>query len=397
MTSSALAKSLFNNYPEHRLSHLGPGNCRHREITDTVGALVGKSNGLLKAVPLGRSLEGRLIHLVTCGSGVKRVLLWSQMHGDEPTATLALMDMFHFLAISGGTTPWVEHFMKKLTLLFVPLLNPDGAERSQRHTAAQVDMNRDARALLTPEAQILRLLQRRTTPSFGFNLHDQELSSVGNSHAVAAISLLAPAVNGKRRSTHVRTRAMRVAGLMSRALSHFAKGHIATYDDSYEPRAFGDSMQSWGTSTILVESGHWSGDPEKQFIRRLNYVGLFTALQSIAAESYRGADIRYYADLERNGKKVYDIIIRNVSLEHGDGWSHRVDVGLSLEARFNRPGARFGGGSGQKIVTIKEVGDLTGFGCLEEIDAGGRRWRHDLFRTDDVVPLPEIRGELQIS
>ena len=55
---------------------------------------------------------------------------------------------------------------------------------------------------------------------------------------------------------------------MEKVLSDFIPGHIGRYSDDYEPRAFGDNFQTWGTSTILIETGGWKGDPEKQFLRK---------------------------------------------------------------------------------------------------------------------------------
>src|SRR5690606_25595235 len=46
---------------------------------------------------VGRSAEGRPLQHVSWGDGEKRVLLWSQMHGDESTASMALADLFRFL------------------------------------------------------------------------------------------------------------------------------------------------------------------------------------------------------------------------------------------------------------------------------------------------------------
>ncbi|NIQ56614.1 MAG: peptidase M14, partial [Gemmatimonadetes bacterium] len=51
-------------------------------------------------------MEGRPIYAVRFGHGPMRVLLWSQMHGDEPTATMAIADIFTFLAASSD--PLVE-------------------------------------------------------------------------------------------------------------------------------------------------------------------------------------------------------------------------------------------------------------------------------------------------
>src|SRR6187401_2792579 len=63
----------------------------------------------------GASLEGRSINMITTGSGPFRVLLWSQMHGDEPTATAALFDVFEYFSRHRGD-PLVERILSSLTL-----------------------------------------------------------------------------------------------------------------------------------------------------------------------------------------------------------------------------------------------------------------------------------------
>ena len=49
---------------------------------------------------LGKTEEGRPIHEVKWGEGPIQVIAWSQMHGDEATATLALADIFRLLSLS---------------------------------------------------------------------------------------------------------------------------------------------------------------------------------------------------------------------------------------------------------------------------------------------------------
>ena len=46
---------------------------------------------------LGKSAENRPIYSLKFGNGKTPILLWSQMHGNEPTATMALLDIFHLL------------------------------------------------------------------------------------------------------------------------------------------------------------------------------------------------------------------------------------------------------------------------------------------------------------
>ncbi len=389
MTLNALAKHLFSTYEQYRLDHLTPKNCKHETIFSELFELVVKSNKLMRLEELGSSLEGRSINMVTVGHGHKRVLLWSQMHGDESTATLALMDIFAFLISRAAEEKWIGEMFDHLTLHFIPMLNPDGTERVDRRTAVGIDMNRDALDLATPEARLLREVQRRLKPTFGFNLHDQDLSSVGSSKNVTAIALLAPALDEKKTRPPVRLRAMRVAALIARTLGQVAHGHLACYDDTFEPRAFGDNMQRWGTSTVLIESGHWPKDTEKKFIRKLNYVAILSALQAIGTGSYQDVDLDYYTHLPQNAKRIYDIIVRDVRLRHSNGWSHAADIGLVIDPQLNK-------NSGSVIVTIEDLGDLSTFGSLQTIDGAARTVTADHLPVSQSLPLSDILDILQL-
>ena len=77
------------------------------------------------------------------------------------------------------------------------------------------------------------------------------------------IALLAPPFSPDRNYNDVRSRARLVASVIASTLGDEISGRIARYDDTFNPRAFGDLMQQWGTSTPL-ESARWPGDPEKQ-------------------------------------------------------------------------------------------------------------------------------------
>jgi hypothetical protein len=393
MTPNALATHLFSTYEQYRLFYLRPANCRQHEIVAEMRELVSRGNDLFSMGELGKSVEGRSIYQISFGRGQKKILLWSQMHGDESTATLALMDIFNMLIEDQGKETWVSEMLEQTSVFVIPMLNPDGAERIQRHTSVQIDMNRDARDLVTPEARLLRDAQRRLKPAYGFNLHDQSLSSVGVTPKVAALSLLAPAVDEKRSTPPVRLRAMRIGALITRALSQFVGGHIATYDDAYEPRAFGDGMQSWGTSTVLIESGHWPGDPDKLFIRKLNYIALLTAIRAIGNGSYQDTEMDWYRQLLPNGKMIYDIIIRGVELHNGSGgWTGRADIGLM----YDPPPHKRDNKDAAIAVRYSEIGDLSLHGALEELDGSGRRLSAAHIAVDAVVPLARITDALQI-
>jgi hypothetical protein len=247
--------------------------------------------------------------------------------------------------------------------------------------------------LRTPEAKILREAQKSLHPAYGFNLHDQGLWSVGNSTKATALALLAPAMDERRSAPMGRLRAMRVSATIARALSQFAGGHIATYDDSYEPRAFGDAMQMWGTSTILIESGHWPGDPAKLFVRKLNFIAMLTAMRAIGNGSFQDSELDWYKQLQVNGSKVYDLIIRGIELrDETNSWSGRVDIGMMYDPPHHQRAH-----DAPPTVLIKEIGDLGFHSGLEEIDGSGRRLLGGRFLIDTPVTVREIMDVLQLA
>lgn len=311
----------------------------------------------------GMSGEGRPIGLYTYGTGPVKVLLWSQMHGDESTATMALLDILNFLS-RAPDHPVAVTIRSRLTLLMVPMLNPDGAERYQRRTAHQIDMNRDALRLATPEAAILKGLRDSHRPEFGFNLHDQDpRSTVGQSREVTAIALLVPAADEANTETPGRLRAKRLATRIAQAIDPLVSGHVTRYDDTFEPRAFGDNVQKWGTSTILIESGGWRDDPEKMHLRTTNVVALLASFLSIAGGDYENADPAVYDSLPENGRNLFDIVIRGASFKAGLTVPPvTVDIGVDIEQEVDSTGRLV------PTASIRDIGDLSTFGAFRDFD-----------------------------
>jgi len=259
---------------------------------------------------VGESAEGREVRQLIYGSGPTTVLLWSQMHGNESTASMSLADMIRFFHDSPDH-PLARRIADGATIHMIPMLNPDGAERFQRRNAQGIDVNRDARRLQTPEGRVLKAVRDEVEPDFGFNLHDQGAAiRVGNSERGVAIALLAPAFNEARDVDDKRRKAMQVASLLIEAMDPMVGDHIAKYDDTFNPRAFGDLMGAWGASTVLIESGAWAGDPQKQHLRKTNFVGILTALDAIATGRYAEYDPAVYEGLEYNGRRVTDLLIQ---------------------------------------------------------------------------------------
>jgi hypothetical protein len=247
----------------HRVAALAGRRFTHARLWAALDPIVGAP--ALRARTIGRSVEGRALRAVTFGTGPTTVLLWSQMHGDESTATMALADVLAWLADPASPAdPLHARLAAALTVVAVPMLNPDGAERFQRENARGVDVNRDARRLATPEARALAALHGALRPAFGFNLHDQRAhTSGGPGGPRVAVALLAPAADAGGAYGPTRAAARLVAAELAATLEREIPGRVARYDETFDPRAFGEYMQRRGTSTVLIESGRPTRRPRE--------------------------------------------------------------------------------------------------------------------------------------
>jgi hypothetical protein len=301
-------------YDRFRVSPPDPATFRAADVEQVVHRLVESSAGRMKLEKFAESVEGRPIYLATLGAGPRRVLLWSQMHGDEPTHTAVMLDLFHYL-LQQPAAPLAAEILAGATLLFIPMLNPDGAEARVRFNAQGIDINRDWRRLATPEGRALLRAAKTLGPQFGFNLHNQNArTSVGRPPRPAAVSVLAPAPDDTRRETPSWHAAKQMCTCFVEAVRPYAQGMISRYDDAYEPRAFGDGIQSLGVSTMLVEAGGWpEADPEP--MTRLHFHGMLATLHAIATDRYRQADVQIYQDLpESNSTRMNDCLIAKGSV-----------------------------------------------------------------------------------
>jgi hypothetical protein len=354
---------LHEKYLEKSITHR---RFKHTDIVRILDSL--KTDPLFEVKKVGESFQNRDIFLIKAGSGKTKVLLWSQMHGDESTATMAMMDIFKYLADSTSGDLAREDILKNTTLYFIPMLNPDGAEVYKRRNALDIDLNRDAVSLQSPESRILKSVRDSLKPDFGFNLHDQNTRyTAGKTSKPATISFLAPPYDYAKSENEVRTRAMKLIVFTNRLLQHYIPGQVAKYSDEHEPRAFGDNIQKWGTSTILVESGGYKNDTEKQYIRKLNFVALLNAMQSIAQQSYTAEKTADYYKIPENERYLFDLLIRNAETER-EGKPYRLDIGIDrLEVNVAPYNSFFYRSS------IEEIGDMSVRYGYQELDASGMR------------------------
>lgn len=362
---TAFENNLYTSYPLFREASLTKRRFKQDSLNDLIDKR--RKNPAYEIKQVGESFEGRPIHYIKTGTGKRKILLWTQMHGDEATATMASFDILNFLeGENDGFDEARKLILSEMTLYFVPMLNPDGADRFQRRNAQNIDINRDALHLQAPESRILKTLQQTLQPEFGFNLHDKNPRySVGSTSKLATISFLATAYNQERNVNAVREKAIQVIAGMNRMLQNYIPNQVGRWNEDYEPRAFGDNIQKWGTTLILIESGGYVGDPEKQYIRKLNFMSILSGLYAIAENSYVQEGREEYYALPENSRYIYDLLIKNATITQ-DGKIFQADLGIDRSEVNTENATNFFYHS-----KIEEYGDLSIFFGSEEFDATG--------------------------
>ncbi len=330
--------------------------------------LTSLSNQFSQSV-LGTSEGGMSIHGLQIGTGSKRILIWSQMHGNESTTTKALFDLFNYFELSDS-----KALLEAYTLFIIPILNPDGADAYTRLNKNQVDLNRDAKVLTQSESQILRSVYKEFKPDFCFNMHGQRtIFSAGNTSNSAVLSFLSPSENDERSLTTTRQKSMEVIQVMNSALQQYLPNQIGRYDDGYNDNCVGDYFQTQGTPTVLFEAGHFPKDYNREETRKFMALALMSALDYVANNSVSGIDYKSYFDIPENDKLFYDVIVRKAQLS-----SHNPEV-------FNDIGIQYTevlvSGSIVFKPKIVFVGDLKSKQGHFEIDADFKQVSHPDFEV----------------
>ncbi len=301
----------------------------------------------------GTSFEGRPIYLMTMGGGKTKLFMWTQMHGDEATATASVFDLISSLES-------FPNWYRTYTIYIMPMVNPDGAERCTRHNAQSIDINRDAIALQSPEAKLLRKTFDEIQPDIGLNLHDQcPYYQVGKTGYPSTMAFLAPTTDVEKSITPARTIAIGLVAKMVDAISTHIPNCIGRYDDTFSPRSFGDSFASLGASTILVESGAAPNDPNRQIARKMNLIAIHQTIEhypSLALQEEMTSEIdAYFAIPENKAKTVSSLLINNL---HFIGeTSYQASISIKQKTRWCNQ------------FYIDAVGDLSTMAGLSSFDA----------------------------
>lgn len=267
-----------------------------------------------KLVEFGKTEKDRPLRYLQWGEGAAKIVIWSQMHGDEATATLSLIDIIEFLhQLKQEEHASIQGLSERLSITFIPMLNPDGAKLFTRRNANLVDMNRDALKQQSTEMRAFFQLLKDIKPDWAFNLHDQRtIFSVGAERNCATLSYLAPSPDYKRSKSESRIKAMQLIAAMHSNTAGSLAGHFGRYSDEFYPRAVGDNLMAGGIPCVLLEAGAYDDDPTRKQARNLIMHNLIQAFIIIASNAWPNYAIEDYDSIPENEMFLRDILFRGV-------------------------------------------------------------------------------------
>ena len=261
---------------------------------------------------IGISVLGKPLYLCRAGSGPAKILMWSQMHGNESTTTKALLDFLNLLA---GENELGKQLLDSFSFFMVPMLNPDGAQTYTRENANNIDLNRDFCNLTQPESIALFHLFKQINPDYCFNLHDQRtIYGAGELGKPATMSFLSPSFNEAREYNSSRVRSIEVIVAMNEVLQRLIPGQVGRFDDSFNINCVGDTFQSHEIPTVLFEAGHFPGDYSREMTRKYVFIAIVAGLKYISENAVVDNRIDEYLNIPQNKMNFLDFVYKNVKI-----------------------------------------------------------------------------------
>jgi hypothetical protein len=306
---------------------------------------------------VGKSEQQHPIYRIDWGTGHVKLLMWSQMHGNESTTTKALFDLLRYLSTHSA-------WSSKIQLRILPILNPDGAQLYTRVNANGIDLNRDAIDLSQAESRVLRSEFDDFSPDYAFNLHDQR-SLFGVNGRPATVSLLAPSFDKSCRFNKTRTKAAALASAIHHHLQPFLRNQMGRFDDDFNANCVGDAFQSAGVPTLLIEAGHYQDDYNREKTREYIFYAYLAAIEEIV--SGKPNDLKGYHAIPENEKIFFDVLLKNVKY-HENSVEKVGDIGINYQEKLSTDKVVF------KAV-FAAAGDL-------------KKWRgHKVPFCDNLMPI----------
>jgi hypothetical protein len=323
---------------------------------------------------LGQSVQGRPVYSYTIGTGKIRILMWSQMHGNESTTTKALFD---FLNLLHSGSDLGNNLLRDFTFCCLPMVNPDGAEVWTRENANNVDLNRDAFNRTQPESNLLRQAFEDFKPDCCYNLHDQRtIFGASDSGKPATVSFLAPAFNEERHIHHARAKAIDIIAAMNEDLQKYIPGQVGRFDDTFNIDCVGDTFQLLNVPTVLFEAGHFPNDYARDITRKYIFIALLSGFEFLNENVIVSNGLQDYLNIPQNKICFFDFVYKNVKINYD---STKIITNFAAQFREELVAGKL-----EFVAYIAKIGELEDYFGHAEWDAEGTEYQ------DDNANYPEL-------
>ena len=295
---------------------------RLHDYGELVGALrqiERQTRGRVSVEVIGQSNEGRDIHLASVGTGPTKVLYITQQHGNEPLGTEAALQLLQ--RAGNGGAGW-DAILRQITLLVVPRVNPDGAERFQRENhdpdcagafctpGVGFDVNRwhdpavSPEANPVPEAAAIQRAFARHRPSFVVDFHHQG-SYVSRDGDLITTSIFWPLPLAGMPPSAV-TLSKQVCVVIDDTLAHYGFAEVSQYPGT-SPRGIArNSYGLLGAGSVLVEFRGDIGQKSAGMLTRTAFTIMGAVAESIAEGTVYSQDPARADAIPRRGPSVDD-------------------------------------------------------------------------------------------
>ncbi|MBP3078108.1 peptidase M14 carboxypeptidase A [Streptomyces sp. 604F] len=233
------------------------------ELSAELRTLAKRHPRTLDVETIGRSVDGRPLYTATAGTGPRKLLILTQMHGDEPLGTEAALRMLKKVAGPGRAA---RELREEVTIKVVPRVNPDGWERyhdpdfregvDPRLNSRKVDLNRmfgpapEYDIALAPEAAAVHGVVDGFAPDLVLDYHHQVTYATPDGRMVTMSVLwsthpdVAPevAADGKR-----------AAAVVGDALADDPRSNVTLYPRSDTASTARNGLGLDGYPTLLLE------------------------------------------------------------------------------------------------------------------------------------------------
>ena len=203
----------------------------YQDVVRSLAQIERTSKGMVTVDSAGQSGEGRELLYATIGEGEDVFWLQARIHGNELHSTEAALQVLKYL--TGGSQD-AKLIRENLTVVVIPMYNPDGAEANIRQstTPTRIDLNRDWENFAQPESRAFYELWETVQPRLALDLHHMSSAPrVEGTNDLNQFQIGARAIAPTRMTDEQWLTNRQMSSISLDALDGFGQTHTARYPD----------------------------------------------------------------------------------------------------------------------------------------------------------------------